>query len=133
MTLKIEIIMLRKNRTAETFQVSPDQLYFKRRGNLYCMPKEAVNTRVFVDRQNNPHAELIYVEGDPIPQTTLTMLTGNTFLENLVIENAIQSTAKPRGYLLEILGDYLKSPVKIIMLIFVFVIIGALASGLVKV
>lgn len=133
MTYKIEVIMLRKNRTAETFQVSPDQLYFKRRGNLYVMPKDAVNTRTFEGQKNNPHAELIYVEGDPIPQTTIAMLTGNTFLENMVVENAIQSTAKPRGYLLEILGDYLKSPVKIIMLIFVFVIIGALASGLLKV
>jgi len=133
MTYKIEIIMLRKNRTAETFQVSPDQLYFKRRGNLYCMPKEAVNTRTFEGQKNNPHAELIYVEGDPIPQTTLTMLTGNTFLENLVIENAIQSTAKPRGYLLEILGDYLKNPSKILLMAFIIVIVGALASGLVKV
>jgi hypothetical protein len=131
-TYKIEVIMLRKNRTAERFQVDPDHLYFKRRGHLYCMPKEAVNTRVFEDQKNNPHAELIYVEGDPIPQTTAKMQSGTDFLENLVIENAIQSTAKPKGFFLEILGDYLKSPGKILLLAFVVIIIGAFASGLVK-
>jgi len=130
MTSKIAVVMLRKNRTAEHFKVGPDEQYFKRRNNLYMLPKEAISTIDFENGKNNPHSELIYIEGDPIPQTATATFDGNTFLENLVIENVINSTAQPRSMFFSVIVEYIRSPGKLLMLSIVFIIIGAVAAGL---
>lgn len=131
MTAKIKVIMLRKNKTVESFKINPDNTNFTRRGNLYMMPKEAVNSIIFEDRPNNPHAELIYVEENPIPFSLHTQDKSSTFLEDMVIENVLESTGEPKGFVLEIIGDYLKSPAKLIMLAFAGIIIYSIVSGLI--
>jgi hypothetical protein len=131
MTLKINVIMLRKNRCVERFKISPDQNCFDRRGNLYMVPKEAINSIGYADKANNPHAELIYVEENPIPFSLHTVDKSSTFLEDMVIQNVLESTGEPRGFFLEIIGDYLKTPAKLIMLAFAGVIIYSLATGLI--
>ena len=130
MTVKIEVIMLRKNKTVERFRIGPDNPSFDRRGNLYMIPKEAINSITFADKPNNPHAELIYVEENPIPFSLHTQDKSSTFLEDMVIENVLESTGEPRGFMLEIIGDYLKSPGKLIMLAFAGAIIYGIVSGL---
>lgn len=129
MTAKIKVIMLRKNKTVECFKIGPDKDHFDRRGNLYMVPKEAVNSITYENRLNNPHAELIYVEENPIPFSVHTN-NGAAFLEEMVISNVLESTGEPRGFFLQIIGDYLKSPVKLIMLAFAGAIIYGIVSGL---
>jgi len=132
MTTKIEIIMLRKNKTVERRRIKPDQPFLKIRGNLYTIPKEAVNLIVFEGEANNPHSELIYVEGDPIPVCTITDVKADAFLEKLVIDNALKSAGEPKGFFLEILGEYLKAPGKILGLTIVGIIVFAVIGGFLK-
>ena len=121
--------MLRKNRTVETRKVDPLESYFKVRGNLYTVPKEAVNLICYADKPNNPHAELIYIEGDPIPVSTAASIDSNKILDAIVIKNALENAAQPRGFGMEILLDYLKSPGKIMVLAFVGIIVAAVVGG----
>jgi hypothetical protein len=127
--------MLRKDKTVSYKHLSADEVYFKDRGNLYMIPKEAVNSIAFADKPNNPHAELIYVEGNPIPvfETSDTKMSGETFLEELVIENVLKSTGQPEGFFFEVLKDYLKSPGKLLMLTVVGIIVLAVLSQMFKV
>jgi len=132
MTTKINVILLRKNKTVERRKVSPNQPFMKVRGNLYTVPKEAVNLIVYdmwIEPPNNPHAELIYVEGDPVPVSNLSTMKADTFLEKVVIENALKGAGHPKGFILEILGDYLKAPGKILGLTIVGIIVSAVIGG----
>lgn len=130
MTVKIEVIMLRKNKTVERLTVKPDRTFFERRGNLYMIPREAINSITYEGRPNNPHAELIYVEENPIPFSLHTQDKSSNFLEDMVIQNVLESTGEPRGFFLEIIGDYLKAPAKLVMLAFAGVIIYGIIVGL---
>jgi hypothetical protein len=106
--------------------------YFERRGNLYMIPKEAINSITYEDIPNNPHSELIFVEENPIPFSLHTTDKSSTFLEELIIENVLASTGQPKGFLLELIADYLKTPSKLILLAFVGIIIYAIVSGMIK-
>lgn len=129
MTSKIKAIILCKNRTVKERKVNSLEPFFKVRGNLYTVPKEAVNLICYADKPNNPHAELIYIEGDPIPVSTSSSLKSSEVLDAIVIKNALESAAQPRGFGMEILLDYLKSPGKIMVLAFIGIIVAAVIGG----
>jgi len=121
--------MLLKNRTVEKRMISSTEPFFKVRGNLYTIPKEAVNLIVISGKGNNPHAELIYVEGNPIPVSKATSINADDLLDKLVIENALRNTGQTPSFAWSIIGDYLKSPGKILMLAIVGIIISAVVGG----
>lgn len=130
MTAKIQVLMLRKNRSAERFFIGPDDATFDKRGRLYMVPKEAINSITYNDKPNNPHAELIYVEENPVPFSLHTQDKSAQFLDDMVIENFLESTAEPKGFFLEVLKDYLKSPGKIMLIAFAIIIVVAALKGI---
>jgi len=122
MVKKIHAIILRKNRSVETKKVHPDNTYFKSKGNLYTIPKEAVNLAIQKGKVNNPIPELVFVEGNPVPINVNLDITATGFLEKLVIENALKSSGKPKGFALEAIMAYIKEPKKMFMLLIVAII-----------
>ena len=127
---KIKIIILRKNRNADFTSISPDAPFFKRRGHLYTIPKEAICMAHFEYKTNNPRAELIYVEGDPIPISLEDTLVPVNVLSNLVIRNALKATGKPKTAILELVMDYAKNPGKIFLLVIALIVFIAFLSSL---
>lgn len=127
MTYKINVLMLRKNRTVETRTIRPDEPFFIVRGNLYVVPNEGVNLIAYENRPSNPHSEIVYVEGNPVP--ICAKANTDDFLAKMIVEKILKDTGKPKGFLFEIIADYLKSPAKILMIVFAGIVVAAIVMG----
>ena len=128
--MKIRCLILRKDKQIIEKKVNPNTSRFKYQGGLYTLNKEAVNITEYPERGVNPTPELIYVEGNPLPVN----VSGNvmTFLDHLVVQNALQQVSNPRSKIFSLVADYVKNPVKLIPLVIVFIILVAFLMGMIK-
>lgn len=127
--MKIRCIILRKDRSIEIVKANPSASHFRWKDGIYTIDKDAVNLTK-KDGNANPTPELIYIEGNPQPISIDGTESTQEFLEHTVIENILRATAEPTGFILDIIGDYLKDPSKLLMLVIVLIIAIAGIGGM---
>lgn len=132
--MRIQCFILKRDRTIENISVSRDQDYFHYKGGLYEIKPEAVNISTeggVVSSQ----PELFYVEGCPIPLTSSPSddAETQTFLDEVVLKNAIEGLAGKPGMLFDIISFYLKDPRKMILVVFAIIILVAFLQGMITV
>lgn len=130
--MKIQVFMMTRDRSVKRLKVSDAKRSFEFRRGIYDVPVEAVNLS---QRKSGltPIPELVYVEGNPIPQTR-TKQTGEelgTFMDDTIIENAIRQTAQPSWGGFTVMGDMLKNPGRLMGLAMVLLVVGSVAYQLV--
>ncbi|MBA7493350.1 hypothetical protein ES702_03908 [subsurface metagenome] len=137
--MKIRCIILRRNRTIILKPIDGNNSFFRFSKGIYLTPKNFVNLVSQIDKTPSvrQHPELIYFEDDPVPlkiilnkdkkesQKELDKRSGK-FLDKVVIGNALKELAKPQGIGFQILMEYIKSPQKMIPMLFMIIIVCSL-------
>lgn len=133
MTTQIKCIILRTNRTIKILVKNIKTGEFRYNKGLYLMPKQYVS---LISDQGviKEIPELIYYENDPLPiNITNRKKMSGSFLDDIVIEKVLSTTAKPKSLMFQVLAEYLRNPFKIVMLAFAIliaiVLINSVLSG----
>lgn len=142
--MRIRCVILRRNRNLKTSDYPQERGFFRFNKGIYLLRKEDVNLRVEIDKKRpyKSKPELYFIEGHPIPlgvseEITYKEVVGkdgktvkipnptkaSAFLDNLVISNALKETGKPRGLFWEVVGDYMKKPFNLLILVFAFIVL----------
>jgi len=122
MTTKIKCVILRTNRTIKILVKNIKAGEFRYIKGLYLMPKQYVS---LISDQGviKEIPELIYYENDPLPiNITNRKKMSGSFLDDIVIEKVLSTTAKPKSLMFQVLAEYLRNPFKIVMLAFAILI-----------
>jgi len=112
--VKLKAYIICHDRTVKEINVNPQRGFFQFNKGIYCITN--VTTLAAKDEPTNFNTkpELFYFEKNPIPINESTVNSAS-FLEDLVIENALRDTGKPRGqYILNIVSNLLNHPGKIL-------------------
>jgi len=141
--MKIRCIILRRNRTIIVKTINGEKSFFRYNKGIYLTPKNFVNliSQVNTIPSIRQHPELIYFEDDPVPLKTIIgddetkikeklEARSGKFLDKVVVSNALKELAKPEGIGFQILLEYVKSPSKLLPMLFILIIIMALISQL---
>ena len=129
--MKIRCIILRRNRTILRKYSDGNKSFFRDNKGIYLTPKNFVNLISEVDETPSvtQHPELIYFEDDPVPlkiiiakdeaeaKKELEARSGK-FLDKVVVGNALEELAKPQGIGFQVLLEFVKSPSKLIPILF---------------
>jgi len=121
--------MLKRDRTIDTFTVSPKKEYFKYQDGLYDLDPAAVNIST-EDGIVCTKPEAFYVEGQPTPIHPDVKTTSSSFLDEIVLRNAISSLSGQPSRIFDLAEDYLRDPKKLLLLAFVLIIVAAFVQGL---
>lgn len=129
--MKIRCIILRRNRTIIRKYIDANKSFFRYNKGIYLTPKNFVNLISQVDKTPSisQHSELLYFEDDPVPLKIIVaknekeakkelQARSGKFLDKVVIGNALKELAKPQGIGFQVLLEYVKSPSKIIPILF---------------
>ncbi len=139
--MKIKCIILRRNRTIITKSIDGKKSFFRYNKGIYLTPKNFVNLISQVDDipKISQYPELIFYEDDPVP-LKMIQATDNEkakkelearsgkFLDLVVVGNALKELAKPQGLGFQILFEYIKSPSKMLPMLFIILIVLAVLS-----
>ena len=128
----IRCIVLTKGRAIKTFNVSDRKDYLVYKKGAYSLSKGMVNLTAHIDSELNPTPELIFVERNPLPLTIKPEASDNAkqLLSATIVENALKSVTPGKGLLGDILRDYASNPMKVLILLFALIIVGAVAGSL---
>ncbi|MEX2738069.1 MAG: hypothetical protein Q6356_003255 [Candidatus Wukongarchaeota archaeon] len=128
--MKIHVFILRKDRCIDEIEVSPDDQFFKYNKGLYSLESDAVNLTTKNDVVSS-FPELYYFEGDPFPiKATVKAKENETnFLEEIVLENALEQLAGVPSETMQLIFDYIRDPKKILFLVFILIIGYAVLFG----
>jgi hypothetical protein len=137
--MKIRCIILRRNRTIIIKLIDATKSFFRYNNGIYLTPKNFVNLISNID--NTPSVsqipELLYFEDDPVPlkiilaedeedaKQELEARSGK-FLDKVVVGNALKELAKPQGLGFQVLLEYIRSPSKLIPVLFILIIVFTL-------
>ena len=124
--------MMTRDRSVKRLKVSDTKRSFVFRRGIYDLPVEAVNLSETKEGLT-PIPELVYIEGNPIPQTKekQTGIELGTFMDDTIIENAISQTARPSWGGFAVIGDMAKNPGRLMGLAMVLLVVGSVAYQLV--
>ena len=128
--MKIVIHMLKRDRTIDTFTVSPEKEYFNYHGGLYDLDPAAVNVST-EDGVICTHPEAYYVEGQPTPIHPTSKTTSSSFLDEVVLRNAVASLSGQPSRMFNLIEDYLRNPKKLVLGAFALIILIAFLQGLI--
>lgn len=134
---RIQVSIINRNHEIRTKKVNPNIKSFKDRDSLYIIPSDCVTLSSTV-KGLNPKSELTYVEDNPLPinykapkiidssgaekELDANVWIVNTQMKEMVLEN----TAKASNPAFNVLLGYLSDPKKLLLLVFVFIVAGAL-------
>ena len=130
MTTKIKCVILRTNRTIKVLVKNIKTGEFRYNKGLYLMPKQYVS---LISDQGviKEIPELIYYENDPLPINIINRKKmSGSFLDDIVIENVLSTTAKPSSLFFQVIAEYLRNPFKIVMLAFALLIAIVLLNSI---
>ena len=120
--IKIKAIIITKNRYIKNLEVNGLSEYFHYNKGLYTIPRDAVNFCFNPKKKNKKSIpELIYVEGQTTPVNAKNKDAGK-FLDYVVLKNALNQVAAPKSMMLDVIAEYARSPMKMLMLVFVAII-----------
>lgn len=127
--MMITCLIIGKDRCITTVKVDSKKSNFTHNKGLYTIPKESVNLTEFPDGKTESYPELIFIEGEALP---INNSSGDmsSFLEETVISNALKQTGKPANDWMGIFKDYFRTPSKLIMAVFAFIILVSFIVGL---
>jgi hypothetical protein len=126
--VKIAAHILRKDRTIKTVKVHPDQDFFTFNNGDYSIIPTAINVTT-KDGIINSSPELFYKEGCPTP-INVDAKDEATFLDEVVMENALAALAQGRSNVFGFLVELWKNPGKLLLLAFVGIIVYAFLQGM---
>jgi len=133
---RIHAYIINRNHDVRRKKVNPNMEYFRERDSIYMIPSDCV-TLSSTEKGLNPRSELFYVEDNPLPinfkPKTIKDEEGNEIeytpdqwlMDKTWIEKVFKDAGKPSGIAFDIIVGYLSEPRKLMMLVFVFIIIGA--------
>lgn len=130
MTTKIKCVILRTNRTIKILVKNIKTGEFRYNKGLYLMPKQYVS---LISDQGviKEIPELIYYENDPLPINIINRKKmSGSFLDDIVIEKVLSTTAKPSSLFFQVIAEYLRNPFKIVMLAFALLIAIVLLNSI---
>lgn len=130
--MRIQCYILKRDRTISTIGVSRDSDHFHYNGGLYEIKPEAVNISTVAGVVSS-RPELFYVEGCPIPLTATPADDADTktFLDEVVLQNAIEGLSGKPGMVWDMLAYYMKDPKKLILLTFAAIIFISFLIGII--
>ncbi len=129
--MKIRCLIIRKDRSICTRKVDSSKANFTFNHGLYTIPRESVNISEYKGIKGKQVPELIYFEDDALPVNSGSE-NAQSFLEYVVLENALKQVSAPKGMLLDILSDYARSPGKLLLLAFAFIIVVSFLMGVIE-
>ena len=106
---------------------------FTFRKGLYFIPLQAINLRADEYNIIQPVPEMYYTEGNPMPiflEDDGSNTKSNKPLDDMITERAIEESSEPSWRGFEIIEEYLRSPPKLFLLVFIVIILIAFFSGL---
>ena len=111
--------------------VNANKSFYRFNKGIYLTPKNFVNLISEIDKTPSvrQHPELLYFEDDPVPLKIIVSkdeaegkkeldARSGKFLDKVVVGNALEELAKPSGIGFQLLMEYVKSPSKIIPILF---------------
>lgn len=130
--MRIQCYILKRDRTISVIGVSREKDHFRYNRGLYEIKPEAVNISTVAGVVSS-QPELFYVEGCPIPLTSEASddADSQTFLDEVVLQNAIKGLAGEPGMGLTLLLEYVRDPKKMILMVFAFIILIAFLQGII--
>ena len=93
--MKIHTYILRQHRMVEKLKVKPKKGFFVYNGGIYCVTNSVTLKAKEDPSRFNTVPELFFYQDNPVPVNEKAK-TGPEFLEEMVIENALRDTGKPR-------------------------------------
>jgi len=133
--MKLTAYILCDDRSVKELKVDGTKGFFMFNQGIYCITN--ATTLAAKDRATNFNTkpESFYFEKNPIPITE-TERKGADFLEELVIENALSASGKPKSqFALNLVNDLISNPSKLLgvvvaigigLFLFRYVLLGAL-------
>jgi hypothetical protein len=130
--MKIKVHMLRRDRTIKSFAVDSNKNHFYYNNGLYSLEIDAINVST-INGVVNTNPEIFFVEDNPIPISSVSKpkKTEETFLDEVVLNNAIRALAGEPSRALSLVLDYLRDPKKLILLAFALAILFAVIQGMI--
>ncbi len=134
--MKIYCYILKRDRTIHERAVRSNIPYFEYNDGIYQILAECVNVSA-EDGIIASVPELYYVEDIPQPinyqPPKSNVPEAPPFLEQVIIENAIEGLAGGPSEMLKFLKDFLMNPARLIIIVFALVILIAFFSGLIEI
>lgn len=128
--MKIKAHILRKNRTIHSMNVDENEDFFEFNNGIYNIQANAVNVTT-QEGVINSHPELFYKEGCPSPITLEETKDEGSFLDEVVLENALAALAQGPGQFFNLIKTLIKRPSLIFIGIFALIILVAFLQGLI--
>lgn len=136
---RIRVSIINRNHVVRKKKVNPNIEYFRDRNSIYMIPSDCV-TLSSTKKGLNPKAELYFVEDNPLPinfkpkpikneEGEMIEVDANVWITNkITLEMVLANTGKPKSEVLNVILGYLSDPQKLMSLVFVLIIVGALLT-----
>lgn len=136
---RIHCYIINRNHDVRRKKVNPNKESFKERDSIYMIPSDCV-TLSSTEKGLNPQAELFYVEDNPLPINfkpkkykddegkEIEYTPDQMLMDKTWIEKVFKDAGKPSGFAFDVISDYLRDPRKLMMLVFVLIIVGAIMT-----
>jgi hypothetical protein len=113
---KITAWVIRKSKTVKKINIDEGKRFFKFNHGLYSVTPDVTLTTKKNEQDYNKHepVEIFYWEGDPAPIKSSE--SGATFLNELVLENALRDVGQPKSQVFSFLSEALHKPMNLLFM-----------------